>query len=1853
MTLSSANTLDDTRIHYATIERHTPHWLKTASAATLQAARDAQGRAPAWFEKACLAHPSVASALAEAHAEHRANEARVRALFEPLPDLETFATRQLSAGIKARFGLELDVANTYLVDARLIDTQRTPDARHAVDQATRSLLHCALHNFDADSATAGGMDAPQAPLKKSVVLDHRRFMGSVPLPNTLDISPDAFAGLCRSLDIGGTYHALLHAIYFPRTEPDQEPHAVDEAVYATLARAEASAFRQSLHLALLKGDIGQALYEAALATSLDAPLGSSDDAIGFSTLSLWGAELFGLTLLHLPAGQVALYKPDDGETPLKEYPSFDALKQALRDTLLANRAYLDNCLAERDKAVVLTKLEDRLAPFAWSSRGLWERVPAPSASLEPIPHAFKDSLLGGLVMRKVDRHERDALFHAVPTQVVDRRSAAQHRADVAAKVLTALNIAGFFVPGLGEAMLAVCIAQLGYEVYEGIESWAEDDKAQAHRYLMDVVENIATLTAWAAAGYVLKAGVGAVLEGNPQAPVREIPTVETPSFIEALEEVELPDGQRRLWQPDLAGFAHDTPLPADLVPDATGVYTHEGKRWLVLDDKVYAIKHDPAADRYRLAHPTKPLSYEPPLRHNGAGAWLHPLDRPLTWQGAALFRRLGPLGAALDEVTARRLLQVSGVDEAVLRRALSENQRMPAILEDTLQRFRLDQEVAQALPQAPAVARQLEFDQRYRPLSAGQASDAGVLQRVYPQMPASITDELLRNATPDELQALTAGKVPRRLAEESRAYQQQVRLTRAFEGLYLDAVRNTDTDRLVLNTLEQLEGWPADTVIELQQRIHSPGETYRCGPAQAPADATLISSAAGYRVLGDDAQAPLTLHDSLYAALAEVLPAPVRATLGDSDAALALRRRVQQAAPCSRATLRSLLQMQPVRPGYRSPMRLADGRLGYPLGGAGATGSNFTRHALLRMIRTLDLPGHTARSAEQILTGLENSGMNRADIQGRLQQLLEQRDTLQSRLDDWRASIAPEGPQALEALDALHATLTRHWHANALPGLDEQRSPLQLDQVDLSTFPPDLPEFFGAQVRHLRLIAPGFGNAASWVQYERQLLNLFRQFPELRTLEVSRPYDPANAPSAFLFAVGTLATHFPHLESLSLTNQNLALSGRDIESLSQLAHLRWLDLSGNRLSQRYQAAFAELSLDYLGLERMGLDQWPQGLGLNALSRIREVSLRDNAVRTLPGFLLSEERDAAPSTVISLQGNDILEEHLLRLLLNDESVPSRFSVDLPEALDVRLRHHLQQRQALRDAVDHWANASSSTAPLSQAAVIARTRIGTTLNTFWRNQELGMSQTVLRLENMALEDFPPQLPTFFHERVRNLSLARTSGSTQRLQAFLQRFPAVQSLTLVEHAPADQALPTVLLQLPRLTHLSLRDMGLVVDEGMLGVFAQLPDLVMLELAGNRLGDIAQAPEALRTLRRLDLNNMGIRQWPAWVDSLLPLDLLDLSENQLTELPPYILSNLDNDFPISSISLYDNPLSHDTMFRARTSSDSQRSYTFAMNLPEDLLLLTSSDDELNGGHLHNPILPAAGDEPQLDDWLRGSPAENEALRDAWQGLQQAGDAGNLLSLVGRLRQAAPYRNGQTRPAFCQRVRKVLVIAVAQTQERSLFNAIAEEALVQPDTGNQTCHDGALLVFQSIELLIDNRRLLSEHADSEGTLYQELRRLYRLHRLDEIARENARGRDEAEVRLAYRRGLNQELALGVPDDGMLYQAFADVSHNELALAMDRVQREERGEGFLDYATSNQAWGRYLRHAYAERFSALEQAYQAQVNALPERHPDRPIEALADEFKALEEEKLAQERRLIQELTIVANPDSSPLREGR
>ncbi|WP_256669117.1 dermonecrotic toxin domain-containing protein [Pseudomonas sp. MN1F] len=1801
-----------------------PDWLASTRPDEHQHMRAGAGKPNKWFEVACLAHPDIARQLIEEYGIQRQAEAEVRKLLTTVPALKPFASKLLVAQIRQRFALDPDVAATFLLNARKAEAYResmsgdpfvTTD--RAVKRATQSLLDSALQNFEASEAAPSGLEAGGNP---SLIIDSNQVSIVGSPAKQIPIEPEAFAAMVRDLDIGGRYQALVAAAI------------AGETAHEVVRRAEQSSLRLHVHLAYLQGAIDGATHDAlsklatqGLASYQGQPILCSRITLLHATLT--GAVAFGIAAAgHTASGKfppptfpyggwVVLYLPGT-PVPLTAHASRQQAEAFLLEQLPALRnAESLQLVPERDKSVFLSKLQDTLEPYTWNpAKGYKERIKDPNARvsmhLQPIAQPLLDELTNQRQLRLKD----DAAFHAVSTAAEDEKTAAKRLAYFESLTLNALNIGAFFIPGLAPLMLGLTVLQLGNEVFEGLADWADGEREQAFGYLLDVVENLALVGALGAIG-----GAGAK-------PAVEKLTVETPSFIEELKPVELAPGDIRLWHRDLRPFAHDIVLPASLKPDEFGLYHYKGKTWLPLEERTYCVST--ANTDHRLVHPSRPLGYQPKLQHNGAGAWLHELDQPREWAGMTLFRRLGHLAREFDEPIASWILRVSGMEESVLRRVLSENQRLPALLEDTLHRFALDRQVSQSLPQAGSAARNAEFGKRYRQLAAGDAP--GVIQQVYPGLPQAIVEELLRNATATEHLSMTNGRVPLRIAEEVRHYQQQLRLARAYEGLYLNCVRSWDTDRLIAHTLEQYAGWSADTRLELHQRSQWPRQRDSVGPLNASHVKAISSSEAGYIVHhSEQATAATSAHPSLYGALCEALPEAM-ASLG-IDAAAGLRQWVQNAPLLPRNALRQVLGMHTVRPGFRSPMRLADGRLGYPLSGGHSTAdSNVPRQALLDAIAATGLAEHTQWTADQVLR-MVTVNRTRPQALAHLQLLREQRDILQAKLNDWSEAISPASDQAAHDYHILRESILQHWYDTALEQGLEHSAELRIQQVPLADIPLILPDFFTARVRRLTLHDLPSGALAGWAQNERLLQRLLRQMPNIDSLQISRPYDPRSTPSSFLFSIPTISESLPGLQRLAITNQNISLSESDLSLLSGLDQLRYLDLSGNRLAQNNSPSFHELTLDYLGLNQMQLSQWPIGIGSDALGRIAQLSLRDNNLRSLPSFLLNEAETISTAPQISLQGNSINESHLQRLRLNERVDMSGITTDQTAALSEQLTRIRSERQQMRDAIDGWAHASSSSNPLTQEALADRQRIETAINGFWQQQEQGQLYLRLQLEDVAIEHFPRRLPAFFGERVRAMTLTRLRGSASQLDELLSRFPNVTRLTIDAHQAATPSLASALARVPHLTHLEFRNMGLEVDQSTLEIFAGLENLTSLDLSGNRVGTIDQVPAQLsRNLQSLALTNMDLRAWPSWCDSLLPLELLDLSANNISQLPEHILSNLNNPMPISSIALFDNPLPLDTILRVRAFSDSQHSYSFALDIPGNLQLVDSSSE----GSLDHPHFPLLGDDtPRLEDWMLGNEAQNEALKDCWAQLEGS----DLLRLAGRLHNAAPYVDPTTRTTFCERVRLVLVAAVSNEVDRATMEQIAVEALPHPVSGSQTCHDGALQTFNNIELYLMNQHLLIDAGDTLQALRQRLLQLFRIDQLETLAEHRKGSGDVVSVRLAYRRELARELELPIADS-MRFRGAANLARGELSSVLEKVRESELGDALVDYMLRNRDWVARLRAIHADRFAEVEARFRLRVLELASQ--DHPLQDELALQLALQMEKDQEELEILRELTI-------------
>ena len=1939
--------------HYELIKDKIPAWMLTASSATHANLRNSDLDSAPWLATARETDAQTLEQLHKAYVRHRRHEQKIHRILAKLPAIEAYAEPLLKAKLLERFGLDIDVRNSYLFHARRVaidatfltaSTDPVVKAATAIKAATQSLLACALQNFEAWETEPGAMTddrgrtAVASRLYHAEPAPHRP--GLPPRQSALAIVPEQFAALCRELDLGGTYQQLIHNVFNPVSRAGDSEDAATTNLRAEFKQFEHSAFLLQVHIARLKQLISPALQGTLINIARNKPTTLDGVAVTRNFLTLWDVELsaivvFGKDRSASPRSEkVVVYIPDDPYEPLREYASLAHFFASLRDSFLkpGYQQFFARFIPARHRARLFARLHQAIYPKVWNSAGYYQEQLDRNANLHLREGTFFGNLLNALYQQKVALLADDALFHGVPTAAEDHKSQNDKLLYFVQTTFNVLNIAAFVVPVLGQVMLAVTAVQLCSEVYEGIESLARGEQQQAWGYLMDVVENLAMIAALGS----LSAASG-------------IRAVQPPELVSQMRRVQLPDGNSRLWKADLQPFAHDVVLPADLQPNAAGLYTYQGRQWLTLEGRTYSVKPVTGTLPYRLEHPRRLNAYEPPLRHNGAGAWLQVTDQPREWEGLRLFRRLGYSGAEFSDETASTLMRVSATSPAELRHALTQSQQPPALLTDTLQRFKLEQDLdrfsrqlengdhradpllqIQLLAQAPewpanrpltvldkqgnrvaqyhslssnppvrplalqldgsdvleSLLRQLNraeqegllqqrlgsgetnlntavrelqqqvakraqtqknqlFSERYQNLQKTTSEPVQQIQRVFGGLPTVAVEELIRHATPAELEQLHSdGRVPVRLAEEARAYLQKLRLNRAYEGLYLDSSLNPDSAKLLLHTLETLDGWPSDFYLQVREGSTRGPLLDSIGSPEAPIGKILVKEGTSYRTYSSD-ERQLHGRDNLYAAVLHALPDAQRSSLGFADVSqhVALKRAVQAQPLLARHILRRVLKIQALKPGARSPMRLADGRLGLPLSGRGRLAGFILEETLLDKIRLLELE-HAY--PEQILQQFYEARWSRTDINQRLDQLLAQQQVLSDHLSSWTEatlSMPPLSRERMSSRSRIADALWNHWRANSLPELRPTYTPLQMADTYLVDFPPQLPDFIVDSIEGLQLwnVNPDVRQTdpfADLINNSSRFSQFFSRFPRVRTVVFGQSLGQPRYSSAIAQA---LLAAYPQLRELSLIDTRLYISQSEIDFYRGFTQLRRLDLSGNTLNILGSLDFSGLNLEYLGLERSNLHGWPQWLDSNALNGIAEVSLANNQITTVPAAVLENPLGSTHHSRISLLGNELSRDTLIRLRLS-EGEGRRFSFDLTisENLRTLLDVLTQERATLDENFAQWAQASHSDAPLRDEQIASRLRLGRLVHDLWSNEPTHGHVATLRLEALALSDFPRRLPAFFYHRMRSLQLLRVATHASELRQFLSDFPYLHSLRIEGHVSALGSLSTALPQLRMLEHLSLIDQGLTIDQSALTLLELMPELTELQLDRNILGEITDA-STLRNIEYLSLNSVGLHAWPLWLDSLLPgpMQRLSLVDNQLRELPRHILENPRTDEHHTEISLTGNPLTDETMRTAHLSEGYNRAYDFYMDLPPEIRALERDFHDSSGSGTSSPDAAQAG----VDAWLSGAEDRNELRRGIWQQVERAADAPELLGVVSHLEHSADYRDASSRTGLTERVWTVLEVAARDTELRLVLNGMAEEPL-QQIRQRDTCPDGIRLAFNQMEVQVYIRQSLQGVSNERrgSSLYALTRRLYRLEALDNIAREQAGSRDEAEVRLAYRLHFAHELDLPVPPSNMLYRTAANIRPGELDTALERVHQSEGGQAFLDFARQRDFWVEYLRETHTDRFAALKTEYEAQVLELYDLYPQDNPDQIAARITALEQQFKRDESNLIEALTNLA-----------
>ncbi|WP_454843095.1 NEL-type E3 ubiquitin ligase domain-containing protein [Pseudomonas gorinensis] len=800
--------------HYATLVSLIPQALVKASPPQRTALRAIDPKLPAWYTSATQQQKDALKTYVDASwtslVQWETQMAKIQTVV-------AFAKPLLEAALK-RAGHVLDVEQTYLrLYVPVEDAFGRPTG--GFRSKTFSVLQAALNNFEEPETAVGFFNN----VSGFITRPDDTFGHFERAPTLLAI--DAFARICRDLDLGGQYQTYLKTHV---RLSDVVSQALLRDRYITWQKG---ALKAAAHLALLKGDIGADDFALLLKVAAgEKNIQVDGKPVWYHTPCLMHLRLQGCLLIepcavHRYGTWFIAWIPDDPVQPIKRYESFIDFRKEMTTRLTAGsqdddrskgftathyQTFFSRFVARKDRPYYFRRLTELVtdAPnqpwtVRWmrSERGqFWTsvlapspftgvlgdpahslRVPANQPNLDihsdPIKGAWLevdlwDELYENLCTRVLD----DGFSEAIPTAQADAANHARRLSHYLSLGMLVVNTVSMVVPPLGYAMLAVTTGQLLYEVFEGVHELSVGEREAAWSHLGDVLENLAMLTA--------------------AAPVFHF-TVSP--FVESLKLVKLPSGKTRLWKPDLTPYVRNIKISPDSVPSAEGLHSYGSDKILVLEGKPLELKKDPYPGKYRIQHPRRPDAYQPEINYNGSGAWVDEVAQPRSWLPSRLMRRLGPSMEGFNDSELERIRTVSDIDNDVLRRVHTESEAAPAILMDTARQF-------QAYADAVKVSELIGSGE----LSTPKAQYALPLIVELPGWPASWAIELVPEGTaatpvrygaqltsPEQvltlrLEEIKAGKLFERVAQALSKEQMAQILRHFFQYIPEDVVRRTE-----------------------------------------------------------------------------------------------------------------------------------------------------------------------------------------------------------------------------------------------------------------------------------------------------------------------------------------------------------------------------------------------------------------------------------------------------------------------------------------------------------------------------------------------------------------------------------------------------------------------------------------------------------------------------------------------------------------------------------------------------------------------------------------------------------------------------------------------------------------------------------------------------------------------------------------------------------------------------------------------------------------------------------------------------------------------------------------------------
>ncbi|MFJ4155997.1 NEL-type E3 ubiquitin ligase domain-containing protein [Pseudomonas sp. NPDC089752] len=430
-------------------------------------------RLPAWLIAGDKPERLVALHAALARQDQAAQ--RLGAVINAIPAPHDFAEPLLQAALTQRGVTPVDLRRgTLHLTQRVQAPTAAPNLprREIERKSSRRLLAAALHNFHVSETR------PSILLKGEL----RAADGSV-----IPIGFHAFAGLCRSVDVGGQYQALLETRLRPLDQPGHEHGDTAQTVEQLFEDSQQAHFEVAIRIAALKGVLDEHDFLQLLPLFAGKPqVPAVPGQVAARQLYLLGKCMRGIVTLELQGGadaalqKVIAWIPGDPQQSVLQHASWQALYDALGERLrdADYRTFFYRFLSERDRAsfagALLEQVQSQASALQLDGRNL------------PITTTLREHLRTLQIEKLFD----DARVLAVPTGDEDAQDRRQRLDAYKELGFGVLGLAALFVPVLGEVLLAVTAVQIADEVYEGYESWVIGDRRQALEHLFNVAQTV-------------------------------------------------------------------------------------------------------------------------------------------------------------------------------------------------------------------------------------------------------------------------------------------------------------------------------------------------------------------------------------------------------------------------------------------------------------------------------------------------------------------------------------------------------------------------------------------------------------------------------------------------------------------------------------------------------------------------------------------------------------------------------------------------------------------------------------------------------------------------------------------------------------------------------------------------------------------------------------------------------------------------------------------------------------------------------------------------------------------------------------------------------------------------------------------------------------------------------------------------------------------------------------------------------------------------------------------------------------------------------------------------------------------